>query len=81
MTTSESSFVSRLASITGANLQKTAGLVDAHPETSKFDAMTKIASMSVEDIIQHDAFMAGFEARLSERLPEMYAAADKLITG
>lgn len=81
MSNSESSFASRLASITGSNIQKTAGLVDAHPETTKVAALSKIASMSVEDIMQHDAFMAAFEARLSERMPDMFAAADNFVSG
>lgn len=81
MSNSESSFVSRLAAITGSNIQKTAGFVDAHPETTKVAALSKIASMSMEDIMQHDAFMAGFEARLAERMPEMFAAADQFIAG
>lgn len=32
---SEMSFAARLASLTGSAVTKTAGLVDAHPETSR----------------------------------------------
>lgn len=81
MNNSDMSFASRLATITGANLQKTAGYVNSHPETTKLAALSKLASMSVEDIMQHDTFIAGFESRLAERMSEMYAAADNFILG
>lgn len=76
---SEMSFAARLASLTGSAVTKTAGLVDAHPETSKEDAIVKIASMSLQEIMESDAFVAGFEARLEERMAELDAATDELV--
>lgn len=76
--TSESSFASRLAGITGSNISKVASLAQAHSITET-EVLTKVASMSVGDMIESDAFVNGFQSRLAERMAELDSAVIKLL--
>jgi len=77
--TSENSFASRLASITGANISKVAGFGDSHAVTDE-QVMAKLASLSVGDMIENDHFVRGFENRLAERIGELDEAMFKLMS-
>jgi len=76
--TSESSFASRLAGITGSNISKVASLAQAHTLTER-ETITKLASMSVGNMIESDAFVNGFQTRLAERMGELDAAVIRLM--
>lgn len=84
----DQSFMTRLADLTGANVSKVASLrnakVTAHevePEVpAQEDSATKIASMSMKEIMDHPAFLEGFQSQLSKRMPEIDAAVAQLIT-
>jgi len=76
---SESSFASRLASITGANISKVASLAEAHAVTHT-QAIEKLASMPMGDLLENDAFVNGFQSRLAERMGELDAAVIKLMS-
>lgn len=75
---SESSFASRLASITGANISKVASLAEAHAITDA-ESLQKLASMPMGDMFENDAFVNGFQTRLAERMGELDAAVIKLM--
>jgi|DEB19_MinimDraft_3_1074340.scaffolds.fasta_scaffold01568_4 hypothetical protein len=74
---SESSFATRLADITGSNISKIANLAEAHKAPEQ--GVTKLASMSVGEMLEHDAFVGGFESRLAERIGELDAAVIRLM--
>lgn len=80
MSTSESRFAERLIEITGAHHSKLAahsGLsapnayVVADPPAAE---LPKIAEMSLPEIMNHPAFVKGFEDRVKERYAEIEAA-------
>lgn len=76
--TAENALFDRMVNITGS-VSGAAELLDqtiqAHPETTEDQALAKIATMSLNEILEHPAFVAGFEARLAERMPELDEAA------
>lgn len=81
--TAEASLSERMANITGARTSsqtKLAQMVPAHAETTDAEAIEKLASMGLDEITKHAAFNAGFERRLIERMPEIDAAIDRVIT-
>jgi hypothetical protein len=75
----EQRFFDALSDITGsryvyeAPVEKVAE-VAAEPESEAAQPMTKISEMNLADIVEHEAFIAGFEARLAERSGEIDAA-------
>lgn len=71
MTTSESAFSARLAELTGYNISKVASLVDSHPVTAPDSEMSKVASMSIPELLNNDQFLKGFEDKLAEFTPEL----------
>lgn len=80
MSTSESRFADRLATLTGANVSKIAALrgvaPEAHtePEAPAEPSVVKIASLPLAEIVNHPTFVAAFTARIEERMPELDAA-------
>lgn len=65
----EDRFFDRLAEITGANISKTASF--SHAGDEGFDVFEKLASMSMEEIVDNSHFVNGFEAILAKRMHEI----------
>lgn len=80
MSTSESRFADRLATITGANVSKIAALrgvapaAHAEPDAPSEPAAVKLASLPLAEVVNHPTFVAAFTARIEERMPELDAA-------
>ena len=75
--TPESRFADRLAELTGANVSKIAAVSgvrtaeNAHPVEAE---TSKLASLSLAEIMESPDFLRGFEARVEERRGEIEAA-------
>ena len=65
----EDRFFDRLADITGANISKTASF--SHARVEEMGVLEKLASMSMDEIVDNSHFVNGFEAVLAKRMHEI----------
>lgn len=84
--TAELALSDRLAEITGAasGHRKVAELangepVRAHGESEEEAVIEKIASMPIDELVENEHFVAGFQERVAERMPEIDDAFDRVV--